>query len=149
MSGLNIIFMKCPNCAASLEIIPGNTHGSCDYCGSGFMIPGQDAEPSKAEPSASPAPSAQARHSEKVDRAEKDLIRKFTKIVVKRFLKETGVDLNTDHIAMERIRSTISGELPELMNGQEVTLNIPFITADSRGPHHLETALSLANIKRN
>ena len=107
-NGLNLVFMKCPNCGASLELIPGNTHGACDYCGASFVVapPSQEAPavdppkgpwPPEAAPATTQAPSARAG----------DIVRKCTKLLVKRFRKAYGVDLTQDHIALQRLRAAI------------------------------------------
>ena len=63
------------------------------------------------------------------------------------FKKEQGVDLKTDRQALQRLRDSAEKSKVELSSTQEAAISIPFITADSSGPKHLEMRLSRAKLE--
>ncbi len=63
------------------------------------------------------------------------------------FKKEQGVDLKSDRQALQRLRDAAEKAKIELSSTQEAEISIPFITADSSGPKHLEMKLSRAKLE--
>lgn len=63
------------------------------------------------------------------------------------FKKEQGVDLKTDRQALQRLRDAAEKAKIELSSTQEAAISIPFVTADSSGPKHLEMKLSRAKLE--
>ncbi|MDO8577035.1 MAG: molecular chaperone DnaK [Candidatus Daviesbacteria bacterium] len=63
------------------------------------------------------------------------------------FKKEQGVDLKSDKQALQRLRDAAEKAKIELSSTQEAEISIPFITADSTGPKHLEMKLSRAKLE--
>ncbi|MBI2338121.1 molecular chaperone DnaK [Candidatus Daviesbacteria bacterium] len=63
------------------------------------------------------------------------------------FKKEQGIDLKSDRQALQRLRDAAEKAKIELSSTQEASVSIPFITADSSGPKHLETRLSRAKLE--
>ncbi len=63
------------------------------------------------------------------------------------FKKEQGIDLKSDRQALQRLRDAAEKAKIELSSTQEAEISIPFITADSSGPKHLEVKLSRAKLE--
>src|ERR687898_3417533 len=53
-----------------------------------------------------------------------------------------GVDLSNDKMALQRLKEAAEKAKIELSSAQQTTINLPFITATSEGPLHLELELS-------
>jgi molecular chaperone DnaK len=72
----------------------------------------------------------------------------FDECVVKHLLgefkKDTGIDLSTDKIAMQRLREAAEKAKVDLSGVTTTSINLPYITADASGPKHLDTSLSRA-----
>ena len=64
------------------------------------------------------------------------------------FRKDTGVDLSKDHSAMQRLKDAAEAAKMELSSRVETTINLPYITADSSGPKHLEQKLTRAKFEQ-
>ena len=64
------------------------------------------------------------------------------------FRKETGIDLATDRMALQRLRDAAERAKVELSSVLETEINLPFITADASGPQHLVTTLSRARLEQ-
>jgi len=60
------------------------------------------------------------------------------------FKKDTGVDLSTDKIAVQRLREAAEKAKTDLSGMTTATINLPYITADATGPKHLDYTLSRA-----
>ncbi len=58
------------------------------------------------------------------------------------FLKDTGVDLSKDSIAVQRLKEAAEKAKIELSSAAETEINLPFITADASGPKHMLMKLS-------
>ncbi len=63
------------------------------------------------------------------------------------FKKEQGIDLKSDKQALQRLRDAAEKAKIELSSTQEAEISIPFVTADSSGPKHLEMKLSRAKLE--
>jgi len=64
--------------------------------------------------------------------------------MLKEFKKDTGIDLSTDRIAMQRLRDAAEKAKIDLSGVTTTTINLPYITADASGPKHLEMTLTRA-----
>ncbi|MGE5397379.1 MAG: molecular chaperone DnaK [Chitinophagales bacterium] len=64
--------------------------------------------------------------------------------LVNEFKKDTGVDLKKDKMAHQRLKEAAEKAKHELSTVTTTDINIPFITATSEGPLHLEKALTRA-----
>ena len=64
------------------------------------------------------------------------------------FKKEQGIDLRQDRQALQRLREAAEKAKIELSSLQETELNLPYITADSSGPRHLQLRLSRARFEQ-
>jgi molecular chaperone DnaK len=58
------------------------------------------------------------------------------------FKKTEGIDLRTDPMAHQRLKEAAEKAKCELSTQLEATVNLPFITADSSGPKHLQISVS-------
>ena len=67
-----------------------------------------------------------------------------TKWLVAEFKKETGVDLSTDKVAMQRLREAAEKAKCDLSGVTQAQINLPYITADATGPKHMDITLSRA-----
>jgi len=63
------------------------------------------------------------------------------------FLKDSGVDLSKDTIALQRLKEAAEKAKIELSSASETEINLPFITADASGPKHLLLKLSRAKLE--
>ena len=57
------------------------------------------------------------------------------------FKKESGIDLNGDRMAIQRIREAAEKAKIELSSTSQTEINLPFITADASGPKHINSKL--------
>ncbi len=64
--------------------------------------------------------------------------------LVTEFKNTEGVDLSTDKMATQRLKEAAEKAKIELSSVQETTINLPFITATSEGPKHLDLKLTRA-----
>ena len=64
--------------------------------------------------------------------------------MVKEFKAETGVDLTSDKMAMQRLKEAAEKSKIELSGVTTSNINLPFITADATGPKHLDLTLTRA-----
>ncbi|MBW4613790.1 MAG: molecular chaperone DnaK [Desmonostoc vinosum HA7617-LM4] len=62
--------------------------------------------------------------------------------MIERFQKQEQFDLSPDKMALQRLREAAEKAKIELSNMASTSINLPFITADSSGPKHLEMELS-------
>ena len=64
--------------------------------------------------------------------------------LVKSFKDTEGVDLSNDKMALQRLKEAAEKAKIELSSVQETQVNLPFITATSEGPKHLDVKLTRA-----
>jgi molecular chaperone DnaK len=60
------------------------------------------------------------------------------------FLKTQGIDLSNDLMAIQRLKETAEKTKIELSTAMISEVHLPFLTADSTGPKHLETSITRA-----
>ena len=63
------------------------------------------------------------------------------------FLKESGVDVRKDTLAMQRLKEAAEKAKIELSSSQQTDINLPYITADASGPKHLAIKLTRAKLE--
>jgi molecular chaperone DnaK len=63
------------------------------------------------------------------------------------FLKESGVDVRKDPLAMQRLKEASEKAKIELSSSQQTDINLPYITADASGPKHLNIKLTRAKLE--
>jgi molecular chaperone DnaK len=62
------------------------------------------------------------------------------------FKREQGIALDNDPMALQRLYEAAEKAKIELSTTQETQINLPFITADTSGPKHLDTRLTRAKL---
>lgn len=63
------------------------------------------------------------------------------------FKKDQGIDLHNDPLALQRLKEAAEKAKIELSSAQETDINLPYITADSSGPKHLNIKLTRAKLE--
>ena len=63
------------------------------------------------------------------------------------FRKDQGIDLRTDNMALQRLKEAAEKAKMELSTSMETDVNLPFVTADSSGPKHLNVKLTRAKME--
>ncbi|MFT3905258.1 MAG: molecular chaperone DnaK [Steroidobacteraceae bacterium] len=63
------------------------------------------------------------------------------------FLKESGVDVRRDPLAMQRLKEAAEKAKIELSSSQQTDVNLPYITADASGPKHLNIKLTRSKLE--
>ena len=76
-----------------------------------------------------------------------DFDERIIKYLVDEFKKENGIDLSTDKMAMQRLKEAAEKAKIELSGVGQTNINLPFITADSTGPKHLDVTLTRAKFE--
>jgi len=64
------------------------------------------------------------------------------------FMKDQGIDLRQDRMAMQRLKEAAEKAKIELSTVLETEINLPFITADASGPKHLQMKLTRAKLEQ-
>jgi len=60
------------------------------------------------------------------------------------FKSESGIDVRSDAMALQRLKEACEKAKCELSTASQTELNLPFITADASGPKHLQQSLTRA-----
>jgi molecular chaperone DnaK len=63
------------------------------------------------------------------------------------FKKESGIDLRSDKLALQRLKEAAEKAKIELSSTTQTEINLPFITADKSGPKHLTMKLTRAKLE--
>jgi molecular chaperone DnaK len=63
------------------------------------------------------------------------------------FKKESGIDLHNDPLALQRLKEAAEKAKIELSSSQQTDVNLPYITADSSGPKHLNIKVTRAKLE--
>jgi molecular chaperone DnaK len=63
------------------------------------------------------------------------------------FKKDTGIDLHSDPLALQRLKEAAEKAKIELSSAQQTDVNLPYITADASGPKHLNIKLTRAKLE--
>src|SRR6202451_4416659 len=63
------------------------------------------------------------------------------------FKKESGIDLRTDRLALQRLKEAAEKAKIELSSSMQTEVNLPFITADASGPKHLTMKITRAKLE--
>jgi molecular chaperone DnaK len=67
--------------------------------------------------------------------------------IVNEFKMSNGIDLKADMMALQRLKEASENAKKELSAASETEINLPFITADSKGPKHLVMKLTRAKFE--
>lgn len=68
--------------------------------------------------------------------------------LLEEFKKDQGIDLSKDPMAVQRLKEGAEKAKIELSTAQESDVNLPFITADSGGPKHLNVKLTRSKLEQ-
>jgi len=70
-----------------------------------------------------------------------------TDYIIEEFKKESGINLKTDKLALQRIREAAEKAKIELSSSAQTEVNLPFITADRSGPKHVNMKITRAKLE--
>ncbi|MCI7263733.1 MAG: molecular chaperone DnaK [Clostridium sp.] len=73
-----------------------------------------------------------------------DFDNRITQWMIDEFKKTEGVDLSGDKMALQRLKEAAEKAKKELSSATTTNINLPFITATSEGPKHLDMNLTRA-----
>ncbi len=76
-----------------------------------------------------------------------DMDNELMDYLAEEFKKDNGIDLRNDKMAMQRLREAAEKAKIELSTTLSTDINLPFITADSSGPKHLNMTLTRAKLE--
>ena len=68
--------------------------------------------------------------------------------VISEFLRSDGIDLSKDPLALQRLKETVEKTKCELSTTTQASINLPYITADSSGPRHLNLKLTRSKFEQ-
>lgn len=72
----------------------------------------------------------------------------ITEFLMKEFKKQSGVDLASDKMAIQRIREASEKAKIELSSALQSEINLPFLTSDQSGPKHFQYNLTRAALEK-
>lgn len=76
-----------------------------------------------------------------------DMDNLLIKYITDQFKRESGIDLNKDKMAVQRLREAAEKAKVELSSSLTTDINLPYITADQTGPKHLTMSINRAKIE--
>ena len=68
--------------------------------------------------------------------------------LIAEFKKQTGIDVSTDKMALQRLKESAEKAKIELSGKMQTEINIPFLTADQSGPKHLVITLARSKFEQ-
>ena len=77
-----------------------------------------------------------------------DMDEVLMKHIIGEFKKDTGIDLNEDDTALQRIREAAEKAKIELSTTLETEINLPFISSTDKGPKHLNMKIARALVEK-
>lgn len=77
----------------------------------------------------------------------KDIDQKILNYIADEFKKESGIDVRSDALALQRLDEAAEKAKIELSTALETEINIPFLTSDASGPRHLLLKMSRAKLE--
>lgn len=77
-----------------------------------------------------------------------DFDQRIIEWLAEEFRKQEGIDLRTDRMALQRLKEAAEKAKMELSSVLQTEVNLPFITADTSGPKHLNYTLSRAKLEQ-
>jgi len=67
--------------------------------------------------------------------------------LIEQFKKDTGIDVSSDKMVMQRLKDAAEKAKIELSTAMETEINLPFLTADASGPKHLNIKLTRSKLE--
>jgi molecular chaperone DnaK len=77
----------------------------------------------------------------------RDIDQKFVEFIAAEFKKDSGIDITSDPLALQRLDEAAEKAKHELSTQMEAEINLPFITSDASGPKHLLLKVSRAQLE--
>ena len=77
-----------------------------------------------------------------------DIDQVLINFIAAEFMKENGIDIRKDPMALQRLKDAAEKAKCELSTTMETSIDIPFITADASGPKHLQMKLTRARFEQ-
>ncbi|MBU0757746.1 MAG: molecular chaperone DnaK [Nanoarchaeota archaeon] len=77
-----------------------------------------------------------------------DMDKAIVDFLVKEFKSNEGIDLSKDNVAIERLKEAGEKAKIELSTVLESDINLPFITADDKGPKHFQYKMTRAKLEQ-
>jgi len=77
-----------------------------------------------------------------------DFDQRIMDYLVDEFKKESGFDLKTDTLALQRLKDSAEKAKIELSSSAQTEVNLPYITADASGPKHLNVKLTRSKLEQ-
>jgi molecular chaperone DnaK len=71
-----------------------------------------------------------------------DFDQRIVTYLMERFRAETGIDVSSDKMALQRLKEASERAKHELSSTTTTDVNLPFLAADASGPRHLHATLS-------
>ncbi|MDR0378342.1 MAG: molecular chaperone DnaK [Candidatus Accumulibacter sp.] len=76
-----------------------------------------------------------------------DFDQRLIDYIIDEFRKESGVNLKSDVLALQRLKDAAEKAKIELSSSQQTEVNLPYITADASGPKHLTMKITRAKFE--
>ncbi len=76
-----------------------------------------------------------------------DFDQRLIDYIIEEFRKESGVNLKSDVLALQRLKEAAEKAKIELSSSQQTEVNLPYITADASGPKHLALKITRAKFE--
>ena len=67
--------------------------------------------------------------------------------LIDEFKKDSGIDLKSDKLALQRLKEAAEKAKIELSAAEQTDINLPFITADKTGPKHINLKMTRAKLE--
>ncbi len=75
-----------------------------------------------------------------------DFDRAILHFLIDEFQRQTGIDLSTDKMALQRLKEAAENAKCELSTIRETNINLPFLAVDDNGPQHLSLMLKRSQV---
>ena len=62
--------------------------------------------------------------------------------IIAEFKKESGIDISSDNMALQRLKEAAEKAKVELSSGAQTDINLPYLTADTTGPKHFTSKIT-------
>jgi molecular chaperone DnaK len=77
-----------------------------------------------------------------------DFDQKIINFLISDFKTNTGIDLSEDKAALQRLKEAAEKAKITLSSAESTEINLPYITADSKGPKHMNKTMTRADLER-
>ena len=77
-----------------------------------------------------------------------DFDMRVVEYLAEEFLKDNGIDLREDKLALQRLKEAAEKAKIELSSTGQTEVNLPFVTADASGPKHLNMKITRSQLEK-